>query len=222
MGVYRIGRGDSNDIVLLEASVSREHAELTELGGGRFQIRDLGSTYGVSIWNGQDWEKLTEAELRHDAQIKIGEYQTTVADLLRDLDRTVVHGKSDEVSVTAPPPVPPAPEPAAAPAAPVTTSDPEMTEVPGRAAAPQTAPPAPPKPAPPKPAAPRPAPSRPASPSRTADPATGATMPPQPPAPAFQFLRDLPPEKRILFWLGAGFAGFLLISLITLILALAL
>jgi hypothetical protein len=35
-------------------------------------------------------------------------------------------------------------------------------------------------------------------------------------------LRDLPSEKRILLWLGVGFAGFLLISLITLILVLVL
>jgi hypothetical protein len=53
----------------------------------------------------------------------------------------------------------------------------------------------------------------------------GATAPPRPAppaAPAFQFLRNLPSEKRTLVWLGAGFAGFLLIALITLILALVL
>ena len=44
----------------------------------------------------------------------------------------------------------------------------------------------------------------------------------QPAAPAFQFLRNLPPESRPLVWLGIGFAAFLLIALITLILALAL
>jgi hypothetical protein len=47
-------------------------------------------------------------------------------------------------------------------------------------------------------------------------------VPPRPAGPAFQFLRDLPPEKRPLVWLGAGLAAFLLIALITLILALAL
>ena len=177
MSRYRIGRADTNDIVLDDASVSREHAELVELGGGRFQVKDLGSTYGVSIWQGEDWQKVTEAELRHDSQLRIGDHQTTVADLLRDTDRTVVRPH--------------------APAPPATTAPPAEAA-------------APPKPAPPRPAAP---------------PSAGATAPPRPAAPAapaFEFLRNLPPEKRILVWLGAGFAGFLLIALITLILALVL
>jgi len=54
---YRIGRADTNDIVLADSTVSREHAELEELGGGRFRIKDLGSTYGIAIWQGQDWRR---------------------------------------------------------------------------------------------------------------------------------------------------------------------
>ena len=66
--------------------------------------------------------------------------------------------------------------------------------------------------------------SRPAAPvaPRTAEPSHSTTAPPQPAGPAFQSLRNLPPEKRTLLWIGVGFAGFLLIALITLILALAL
>jgi len=187
---YLIGRADSNDIVLAEASVSREHAELCELGGGRFRIKDLGSSLGTAIWQGQDWEKVTEAELRHDTQLRLGEYQTTVADLLRDTDQTVVRAKASE---------PAAAEPEQAPA---------NTAVPAPPEAPS------PRPAPPSPPKPRAPPQR-----------ASATVPPQPPAPGaspFAFMRDLTPEKRTLVWLGLGFAGFLLISLITLILALVL
>jgi len=85
--------------------------------------------------------------------------------------------------------------------------------------------PAPSTPAPPRPAPPRPAAPRPPSPSQSGPPSGDATAPPRPAAPStpsFAFLRDLPPEKRTLVWLGAGFAVFLLISLITLILAIAL
>jgi len=188
MRSYRIGRADSNDIVLLDATVSREHAELEELGGGRFRIKDLGSTYGVSVWAGQDWAKVTESELRHDTQLRLGEYQTTVGDLLRASDQTVVNVRSSE---------PPTPEPPQAP------SDAERTATPRP---PRAAPPSSPKPSPPNPPTPRAAPPRPAGPG----------------ASPFAFLRDLPPEKRSLIWIGAGFGVFLLIALITLILALAL
>ncbi|HEY7611246.1 MAG TPA: FHA domain-containing protein [Alphaproteobacteria bacterium] len=212
MARYRIGRADTNDIVLSDATISREHAELVELGGGRFRLKDFGSSYGTSVFLGQDWEKVTEMEIRHDTQIRLGEFQTTAAELLRETDKTVVRARSDEA---------PAPSQPSAPSQPP--------------AAAKTAPPAPPKPPPPKPPPPRPAaPSEsgpslragPAAPSEASSaPSQGTTAPPRPPAPGaspLAFMRDLPPEKRTLVWLGTGFAAFLLVSLITLILALVL
>ena len=165
---YRIGRAETNDVVLPEATVSREHAELTELGGGRFSIKDLGSTYGTSIRRGQDWDKIGEAELQHDTPLRLGEYQTTVAGLLRDTDRTMVHAKA------------PAPAP----------------------------------PSPPKPRAPQ------SAPAAKSAPAAGSAAPPRPAAPALPW-RDLPPEKRTLMWLLVGLGAFLLVSLITLVVVLA-
>lgn len=195
---YRIGRADTNDIVLADTTVSREHAELAELGEGRFSIKDLGSSYGIAIRESGQWMKVTETELRSDTPLRIGDYETTVSDLVRDSDRTVVrpHAPPRQPDATVPPAeatVPPSPD--------------------------RTAPP---RPAPPRRAPPRPAVPRPAAPSRPAPTAHGAPAPPQPAAPAFQALRGLPPEKRPLVWLGLGFAAFLLIAAITLILALAL
>lgn len=202
---YKIGRADTNDIVLTDSTVSREHAELVELGEGRFALKDLGSAYGIAIREGDRWVAATEAELGADTPLRLGDLETTVSELLRDTDRTVVRPH-------APQHAPPRP--------------PEGTAPPAEAAAPpsadRTAPPAPPRPAPPRPAPPRPAAPRPAAPSRPASSAPGAPAPPQPAGPAFQFLRDLPPERRPLVWLGIGFAAFLLIALITLVLALAL
>jgi hypothetical protein len=192
---YRIGRADTNDIVLTDSTVSREHAELAELGEGRFAIKDLGSTYGIAIRTGEQWEKVAEAELLHDSPLRIGDIETSAAELLRDADRTVVR--------------PHAPRHA-------TPADA------GSASAGTTAPPAPARTAPPRPAPPRPAPPRPAAPSRPGQNTAGPPAPPLPAAPAFQLLRDLPPEKRPLVWLGIAFAAFLLIALITLILALVL
>jgi len=44
----RVGRGRSNDLVMDDASVSRDHAELVSAGGG-WKVRDLESTNGVSV-----------------------------------------------------------------------------------------------------------------------------------------------------------------------------
>ena len=79
---YRIGRAETNDIVLREPSVSREHAELLKVGGGLYVLRDLGSSYGTSVRHGSDWGLITAAEVRADTPVRIGEFETTAADLV--------------------------------------------------------------------------------------------------------------------------------------------
>ena len=49
MAVYKIGRGEGNQIILADKSVSRQHAELEELGAGKFRLRDLGSSEREAI-----------------------------------------------------------------------------------------------------------------------------------------------------------------------------
>ena len=46
----RVGRGRSNELVLHDPSVSREHAELVPTTDGRgWRVRDLSSTNGVAV-----------------------------------------------------------------------------------------------------------------------------------------------------------------------------
>ena len=142
MAIYKIGRAEGNNIVLGEKSVSRQHAELEELGAGRFRLKDLGSSSGTQMLSGSEWVDVQEAEVRHDTRIRFGEYETTPADLLRDQDKTVVQAR-----------------PAAAPEAPAAAPPAPPRPAPAKPAAP--------KPAPPKPAAPRPAAPKPAAPRAT-------------------------------------------------------
>lgn len=79
---YRIGRAETNDIVLREPSVSREHAELIKIGAGLFMLRDVGSSYGTSMKHGSDWGLIIASEVRGDTPIRIGEYETTPAELV--------------------------------------------------------------------------------------------------------------------------------------------
>jgi ABC-type multidrug transport system ATPase subunit len=59
-----IGRSDDNDVVIRDLRVSRHHAELRGLGGGRFQLTDVGSNNGTFV-NGQriTSEVVTEADV---------------------------------------------------------------------------------------------------------------------------------------------------------------
>lgn len=88
---FRIGRAESNEIVVNDPSVSREHAELVKVDRGIFLLRDLGSTYGTSARHGSDWHLVTAENVGYGTPIRIGEYETTVAALLRDLDPLAVY-----------------------------------------------------------------------------------------------------------------------------------
>jgi adenylate cyclase len=67
--VVKLGRGDNNDLVLADGSVSRFHAELKSNEQGLVSILDKGSTNGVVV----DGKKITcETFLADGAQVKIG------------------------------------------------------------------------------------------------------------------------------------------------------
>jgi predicted component of type VI protein secretion system len=99
---YRIGRAETNDIVLDEPSVSREHAELTKHDRGAFLLRDLGSTYGTSARQGADWHLVTAENVDYDTPLRIGEFETSVARLLREVDPLAVYMDSTEPPWAAP------------------------------------------------------------------------------------------------------------------------
>jgi hypothetical protein len=131
MRTYKIGRGEGNDVVLADKTVSRNHAELTELGAGRFRLVDLGSTYGTKVEQGGQWvEAKAPVEIFHDTRVQFGDLTVTVGEILRDTDKT-------RVNPGAMPPPLPAATPAAAPA--------------GAAARPAPPPRPAPAPAPPRP-----------------------------------------------------------------------
>ncbi len=63
----KIGRDNSNDIVINEARVSRSHAIVTNLGNGNFEVKDLGSSNGTFV-NGT---KITILSIRQGDRIQV-------------------------------------------------------------------------------------------------------------------------------------------------------
>ena len=64
---FLIGRRTAADLQLVNADVSREHAEITQ-DGPRYLLRDRGSRYGTFV-NG---EQITERALQHGDRIRLG------------------------------------------------------------------------------------------------------------------------------------------------------
>jgi signal transduction histidine kinase len=64
---YTVGRARTNDLALPDPSVSKSHARLV-VGDAGTSIEDQGSLHGVYV----DSERVKRAELRHGAQIRLG------------------------------------------------------------------------------------------------------------------------------------------------------
>jgi len=82
--VFIIGRRTAADLQLVNADVSREHAEIAR-DGARFLLRDRGSRYGTFV-NG---EQVTERPLEHGDRIRLG--RTDGIELVFMTDGTVTH-----------------------------------------------------------------------------------------------------------------------------------
>lgn len=86
-GIYSVGRKNSHvpcDIAIPagEDSVSRPHLEITVTDGGRFYVVDVGSANGTFVLRGGRWSSLTQDYVRADERIRLGDFETTVADLM--------------------------------------------------------------------------------------------------------------------------------------------
>jgi hypothetical protein len=80
--VYRVGRDQTNDIVIEHGSVSRHHCELRLQDDGAVLIVDLNSMNGTAVRQNGAWEHIEKASVERDERILLGEIVTTVAALL--------------------------------------------------------------------------------------------------------------------------------------------
>ena len=67
-----IGRSPENVVVVPDPEVSRKHASLN-LNGGRLTLKDLGSSNGTFVYNGKEFERVSDSvEVRPNTVLKFG------------------------------------------------------------------------------------------------------------------------------------------------------
>ena len=93
MKAYTIGRGQKADIVIAESSVSRVHAELVSTDDGRYYLTDCGSKYGTFVQRDSEWKKIRQVYVRPRDPVKLGEYETSAAQLMDMLPEDKRHPK---------------------------------------------------------------------------------------------------------------------------------
>lgn len=82
MAKLRIGRSDTNDIVLDETSISRKHAEIEDLGGGAWRLTDIGSSAGTFVKKGGQWTQISSADVDADTEVRFGEAEFNLSDII--------------------------------------------------------------------------------------------------------------------------------------------
>jgi len=85
MRTYRIGRDQTNDIVIDDESVSRAHAELREAAGDNFHVVDLRSTFGTGVMRDGRWVQIQDTLVTRTDPIRFGDYVTTIADIMKGI-----------------------------------------------------------------------------------------------------------------------------------------
>jgi len=127
MKCHRIGRDpNANDIVVSDPTdtVSRCHAELTLARDGRLFFSDLDSSNGSFRAEGALWVPLERDYVGEGETLKLGEYETTVAALLRLLPVQPAPQPAPAAAPASAPASAPGPSTAPRPTAPETEPEP--------------------------------------------------------------------------------------------------
>ena len=75
---YSVGRDDTCDVRLDDPSVSRRHAEVVRVEGGRFHVADCATTNGTFVLAGREWRPIRQALVEPTDRLRFGEYEMTV------------------------------------------------------------------------------------------------------------------------------------------------
>jgi pSer/pThr/pTyr-binding forkhead associated (FHA) protein len=71
------------EIPAVHDTVGRKHAEITLGAGGECHIVDLGSANGTHVLQNKKWVRVQQKAIFSDDQIRLGDFETSVTELLK-------------------------------------------------------------------------------------------------------------------------------------------
>ena len=105
---YTVGRDRECDVFLDDDSVSRRHAEVERLSGGRLHVTDCQSTNGTFILVDDAWEPVRQRMVTASDRVRFGTYVLTGD----ELDARCAHARAGDRPAGETPPTPPVGDPA--------------------------------------------------------------------------------------------------------------
>ena len=76
-----VGRERGCEVPLDDPSISRHHAEVVRLSGGRLYVTDRATTNGTFILDGDDWRPIRQAFLEPAGRIRFGDLEMSAGRL---------------------------------------------------------------------------------------------------------------------------------------------
>ena len=70
-----VGRERRCDVRLDDPSISRQHAEVVRVSGGRLYVTDRATTNGTFILDGDDWRRIRQAFLEPGGRVRFGDVE---------------------------------------------------------------------------------------------------------------------------------------------------
>lgn len=109
---FTVGRGSAADIRTPKAhdAVGKVHLQIEDAGGGQVRVTDLKSTNGTFLRVEKTWEEIREPRvIAEDAEIMLGDFQTTPRKLLATAAKKPPAEKANSIPPTDGTPTPPTP-----------------------------------------------------------------------------------------------------------------
>lgn len=107
---YAIGRSPDAAIRIsdVQRTVSMMHAEITVTDDGRLYLTDRESTNGTAVFRHGDWVVLRQDFVESSERLRLGAYETTVAQLMTSIPQQRMPKPSQSQKGKRPPEVTPA------------------------------------------------------------------------------------------------------------------
>ena len=88
---FVVGRDVGCDVRLDDTSVSRRHAEVLLVSGGRLYVTDRATTNGTFVLDGTDWRAVRQSYVKPDGRIRFGDVEMSTGRLMALLPRDDSH-----------------------------------------------------------------------------------------------------------------------------------